>query len=546
MICQSWRSARAGYIVRTFDLSQMIRRFATLLSCLLCAAGGLSAQTAQARPPRLVVFFTIDQLRPDYFDRFASQLTGGLARLSRGGAFFVNGFQDHANTETAPGHASTMSGRFPRGTGIVANSAGVLDAQAPLVNDPGPGASPYRFRGTAMIDWMRIKNPASRALSVSRKDRGAILPLGRAHQDVYWYSGIRFTTSTYYRDTLPDWVKQFNARRLPQRLAGTAWDLLLAPNAYPEPDSVVTESVGREFVFPHRISPDSARAAAMAQETPMMDEFTLDFALAGLQSLSLGASDSATDLLAVSLSSTDAVGHRYGPDSRELHDQIVRLDRSLGKFLDSLFVLRDSTRIVIALTSDHGVSPVPGSKSRDPNEGAGFVDPSAVLQAFLTPLRARGIDDTAVDFSIDMLLMDRATVAAHGLDPDSLARAFAAAMRAVPGVLRTDLVSQLTRQDTTKDYVARRWLHMLPPDLPAAVAVTLKPYWFWEGLPIATHGSPHDYDARVPIIFWGYGVKPGRQSRVVRVVDMAPTLAAIINVSPLERLDGQVLREVIR
>jgi arylsulfatase A-like enzyme len=532
--------------VRSFDFSQMIRRFAGLLSLSVCVAGGLSAQSAPARPPRLVVFFTIDQMRPDYFDRFASQLAGGLARLSRGGAFFANGFQDHANTETAPGHASTLSGRFPSSTGIVANSAGVLDPEAPLVGDPGPGASPYRFRGTTLIDWMRIKNPASRALSVSRKDRGAILPLGRAHQDVYWYSGIRFTTSIYYRDTLPEWVKQFNARRLPQRLAGTAWDLLLAPNAYPEPDSVATESVGREFVFPHRLSPDSAQAGAMAQETPMMDEITLDFALAGLQSLSLGASDSATDLLAVSLSSTDAVGHRYGPDSRELHDQIVRLDRSLGKFLDSLFVLRDSTRIVIALTADHGVSPLPGTKSVDPNEGAGFVDPGQMLQAFMTPLRARGIDNNAVDFSIDMLLMDRAVVAAHGLDADSLARTFAAAMRAVPGVLRADLVSQLTRLDTTKDYVARRWLHMLPPDLPAAVAVTLKPYWLWAGLPIATHGSPHAYDARVPIIFWGYGVKPGRQSRVVRVVDMAPTLAAILNVPPLERLDGEVLREVIR
>lgn len=278
----------------------------------------------------------------------------------------------------------------------------------------------------------------------------------------------------------------------------------------------------------------------------MMDDITLSFALAGLQSLALGATEGVTDLLAVSLSSTDAVGHRYGPDSRELHDQVVRLDRYIGKFLDSLFALRDSTRIVIGLTSDHGVTPLPGAKSADPNTDAGFVDLAPVLQAFMTPLRARGIDDTAVDFSIDMLLMNRAAVAARGLDPDSLARAFAAAVKAVPGVLRADMVSQLTRQDTTRDYVARRWLHMLPPDLPAAVAVTLKPYWLWAGLPIATHGSPHDSDAKVPIIFWGYGVKPGRQSRVARVVDIAPTLAAIINVAPLERLDGQILREVIR
>lgn len=534
--------------MRSFNQSQMTRLFAGLF-CFLWASpsGRLWGQgMPQARPPRLVVFFTIDQLRPDYFERFGSQLTGGLARLSRNGAFFVNGFQDHANTETAPGHAATLSGRFPRSTGIVANSAGVQDPQAPLVNDPGLGASPYRFRGTTLIDWMRIKNPASRALSVSRKDRGAILPLGRAHQDVYWYSGIRFTTSTYYRDTLPDWVKQFNGRRLPQRMAGAAWTLLLPPNAYPEPDSVPTESVGRDFVFPHHLSPDSARAAAGLQETPMMDEVTLAFALAGLNAISLGASDSATDLLAISLSSTDAVGHRYGPDSRELHDQIVRLDRYIGKFLDSLFVLRDSTRIVIALTADHGVTPLPGTKSRDPNTGAGFVDPSPVLQAFLAPLRARGIDDSAVDYTIDMLLMDRGAVAAHGLDPDSLARAFAEAMRALPGILRADLVSQLTRQDTIRDYVARRWLHMLPPDVPAVVAVTLKPYWLWSGLPIATHGSPHDSDAKVPIIFWGYGVKQGKYTRVARVVDIAPTLAWILNVAPLERLDGQVLREVPR
>ena len=145
--------------MRSSDFSQMIRRFAGLLSLSVCVAGGLSAQSAQARPPRLVVFFTIDQMRPDYFDRFASQLTGGLARLSRGGAFFADGFQDHANTETAPGHASTLSGRFPRSTGIVANSAGVLDDEAPLVGDPGPGASPYRFRGTAPVSYTHLTLP---------------------------------------------------------------------------------------------------------------------------------------------------------------------------------------------------------------------------------------------------------------------------------------------------------------------------------------------------------------------------------------------------
>jgi len=171
-----------------------------------------------------VVFFTVDQMRPDYFDRWARQLTGGLGRLSRQGAFFTNAFQDHAITETAPGHSVTMSGRFPRSTGIVRNAAGVEDPQAPLLTSRDPGASPFRFRGSALIDWLRIKDPRSRALSISRKDRGAILPLGRAKQNVFWYatSNGQFTTSRYYADTLPDWIRRVNARRVPQRFAGQA------------------------------------------------------------------------------------------------------------------------------------------------------------------------------------------------------------------------------------------------------------------------------------------------------------------------------------
>ncbi len=512
---------------------------------LLSLAGSLAAQPT--RTPRLVLFLTVDQMRPDYFQRFESQLTGGLGRLARGGAVFLNGYQDHANTETAPGHAATMSGRFPRSTGILANIEGVADLKAPLIGDSGLGASPYRFRGTTLIDWLRKKNPAARALSVSRKDRGAILPLGRAHQEVYWYPTVKFTTSRYYHDTLPDWVNRFNGRHLPRRFAGRPWNLLLTgANAYPEPDSVPDESLGRDFVFPHFFPSDSTAAAAYLVATPMMDEVTLAFALAGVEALALGGTEGITDILAVSLSSTDAVGHRFGPDSRELHDQIIRLDRYLGTFLDSLFKMRDSSRIVIALTADHGVAPRPHSQSRDPNAGAGYVDLAPVLRAFLAPLRARGVDATAIDFAMDMLLMDRSAVAARGLDPDSLSRAFAAAVRAVPGVLRADLFSDLARQDTTRDHIARRWLHMIPPDVPAVVAVTLKPYWTWAGLALATHGSPHDYDTRVPIIFWGAGVKPGRHTRSVRVVDMASTLAAIVGVKPLERLDGVVLREIVR
>jgi len=461
---------------------------------------------------------------------------------------FLNGYQDHDNTETAPGHASILSGRFPRSTGIVSNTEGVYDPQYPLIGARGAPASPFRFRGTTLIDWLRYGDPGTRALSVSRKDRGAILPLGRAKQPVFWYAqNGTFTTSTYYADSLPTWVQVFNDRRLPQQWAGKSWELLLDPAQYPEPDNVPLESVGRDYVFPHSFPSDAARAAAEFGGFPMMDQLTLSFALEGVRQMRLGDGPG-TDLLAVSLSTTDAVGHRFGPDSRELHDQIVRLDRYLGAFLDTLFTLRDSSRIVIALTSDHGVTPLPDSKSRYPNQGAGKVNLRPAVIPLFASLRAAGIDTAAFAFDEEgILYLDEAAVTRAGLRAEAITRTFATEVMKVRGVLRVDRVATLARKDTTTDYVARRWLHMLPPDLPAAAVVTLRPYWYWSTVNNATHGSPHDSDAAVPIIFYGAGIKPGRNVKRALVVDIAPTLAAIVGVRPMEEhLDGHVLREAIR
>jgi predicted AlkP superfamily pyrophosphatase or phosphodiesterase len=521
-----------------------------ILLALVTSAMTAAAQapsTPQSRGPSLVVFLTVDQMRPDYFVLFGGELRGGLARLYQGGAVFLDGVQDHAITETAPGHATTMSGRFPRSTGIVANNAGVGDPRSPLIGVSGEGASPFRFRGTSLIDWMRFKDPASRALSVSRKDRGAILPLGRAKEAVFWYApNGAFTTSTYYADTLPAWVTAFNARRLPQQWTGKAWDLLLESAKYSEPDSVPVESSGRGFLFPHPFPTDSAQTAAVFAGFPMMDQLTLSFALEGVRQLGLGAGPH-TDLLAVSLSTTDAIGHRFGPDSREVHDQILRLDRYLGAFFDSLYALRDSTRIVIALTSDHGVAPFPLAHSRDPNAGAGFVDLTPVVASLAAGLRETGVEPSAFSFEEPTILqLDSTALIRHGVNPAAVVRLFSQEAMKVPGVLRVDRVKDLLTRDTTSDYIARRWYHMLPPDMPAVAVVTLKPYWYWEGTDFATHGTPHDYDARVPIIFYGPGIKPGRYSQRAMVVDMAPTLAMLIGVRPLEHLDGQPLRAILK
>lgn len=525
---------------------------AAALACALLAprAGAQAHRAGRALPspdhvPTLVVLITVDQMRGDYMDRFGPQLSGGLARLARGGAFYTNAFQDHAITETAPGHASTLSGRFPAHTGIVYNSAGVQDPQSPVLGAPSLNASPYRFRGGTLIDWLRLKDPRTRALSVSRKDRGAILPIGRAHQSVYWYdpSSGRFSTSTYYADTLPAWVRRFNDQHLPQRYTGARWTTLL-DSGYPEPDSVPVENGGKDFTFPHVLPSDTAQAVRALPEYPFMDDVTLRLALAGVRALDLGAGPQ-TDVLAISLSTTDAVGHRYGTESRELHDQMLRLDRSLGTFLDSLYAIRDSARVVIALTADHGVAPTPELYTARTHVPAYRVRIAALEQEFQHRLAARGVRDAAFHFEDGILLVDRQALSRAGVPADSVIDAFAASARRIPGVLRADRLATLVK-DTLRDPVARRWAHQLPPDLPVALAITLRPNSVLGSASTGVHDSPYDYDAHVPLIFYGAPFRAGRYRRFARVVDIAPTLAWVTATHPTDALDGVVLRDALR
>jgi predicted AlkP superfamily pyrophosphatase or phosphodiesterase len=539
-------------------MNHRLNNLVVSMSLIALVAVPTRAQTRDATRPKLVLFITIDAMRPDYLTRFASQLTGGLGTLYRGGAFFTNAFHDHAITETAPGHSVTLSGRFPVHTGISANTAGVADTTVSLIDAPGIGASPFRFRGTTLVDWLIAKDPRTRVLSVSRKDRAAILPIGRSKQPVFWYApnGV-FTTSTYYASKLPDWVKAFNARRLPASYAGRVWQLLLPDSAYHEPDSVAAEANGVGFLFPHR-EPGTPDSTAMTlADFPWMDDITLQFALAGVKALNLGGGPE-TDVLAISLSTTDAIGHHYGPDSRELHDQILRLDRSLGVFLDSLFRMRQRRDVVIALTADHGLTPYPEVHAHDPNNGAIRVDVRPVLQQLSNSLAQAGVPGPGFSYAFNsfrgngftfdggVLELDKAALATAKINRDSLLRALRADFMRVPGVARADRISELVKADTVNDAIARRWLHMFADEDKAALLVTLAPYNYWVTYTLAQHGSPNDSDAHVPILFYGSRVKPGRYPEFARVVDMAPTLAVLAHVTPLEKLDGHVLQNAIK
>src|SRR5213595_3045936 len=410
---------------------------------LLLLVAGLGVGTAPVPKPRLVVVITVDQLRPDYLERYRPQLLGGFAMLLKTGASFTDAYQDHAVTETAPGHSTILSGRWPVHTGITRNLAGVQDQAAPLIGVNGPGASPARFRGTAFFDWLKAADPGARALSISGKDRGAILPIGRAKERVYWYFGGFFTTSRYYADSLPTWVRVFNGQRIPFRAAGTQWTLFLPERDYPEPDSVPYENQGRDFVFPHRLPSDSGQAALAFIATPTMDSLTLAFALEGTRALRLGVRGT-TDLLAVSLSTTDYIGHAYGPDSREIHDQVLRLDRYLGRFFEQLFVRHGGSNVLIVLTADHGVTPFPEHSRALGRSGAVRVTPDSLIQSVNAALDARAGGADWLVFESGMLMVPgRARLAAQDINVDSVIAHVATRLRRVAGVGRVDRPADL-------------------------------------------------------------------------------------------------------
>jgi arylsulfatase A-like enzyme len=269
----------------------------------------------------------------------------------------------------------------------------------------------------------------------------------------------------------------------------------------------------------------------------MVDSLTAQFAWQGFRALNLGRGPG-MDLLAISFSGTDYVGHTFGPESREIHDDMVRLDRVLGSFLDSLFAAVDSNRIVFAVSSDHGVQKIP-----ELHGGVRVVMRPAMV-ATRALVRRYGGDTTAIDFESGGFFIDREALAG-GLTARVLTDSFIVAARKVNGVMRVERFSAMATLDTLTDPIARRWVHMFPRDLEPTAVVTLRPGSIYAGN-VATHGTPHPEDSHVPLLFVGAPFAAGRHDRFVRTVDLAPTLARALGIRPRERVDGQVLEDAIK
>ena len=520
-----------------------------LLAAWLPAAPPIHPPPADS-VPRLVVLIVVDQLRPDQLLRYRAEWTGGFKRILAEGAVFPHGEQDHAITQTGPGHSTLLSGRFPAHNGIVTNDLGVGDPSSPLVGDPNTGgASPRRFRGTTLADWLLARDSSTRVLSVAMKDRSAILPIGRSRQDVYWWSKHGFfTTSRYYRDSLPGWLIAWNRRGPLSPIVGKEWDLLRPVASYHEPDSLAAErGVDTRVTFPHSITRDTALAGDQLVHFPWMDSLSLDLTLTAVRDLGIGVGPAGRiDLVSVSLSAVDEVGHDFGPDSRELHDMLLRLDGYLGWFLDSLATMVPPERTLFVLASDHGTQAMPEQVHAGNGLSPGRAWPKPTVNAVAGELTRRWQTDFGIRFDYGVVTGDVAALRARGVNTDSLSRSLAASLMALPGIYRVYTPRSLAAAPRS-DVLAERWRHSLPADFGWLVAAVPQRGTTWDSWTTgANHGTPWQLDVEIPIVFWGAGVAPRTVNRPVRSVDIAPTLARLLGVRPTEPTDGVALPEVTR
>lgn len=531
-----------------------LERFLSVLSLL-----ALAAPPGRAAPPkpRLVVVVVVDQFSAELAARRSRDLPGGLGRLWREGTVFTHAYQDHGYTETGPGHSVILTGRHPMNTGIAENNwrnralGGstycVRDDAAPLVDGRGAGAGPAQLAGTTLGEWMQASLEGSRSFAVTGKDRAAVLLAGRRAQGVFWFAPGGFTTSRAYAAAIPAWLETWNAGFRNRLARGPlVWEPAPGAPALP-PETWTVEGKPHAFGLPREL-----RAANGPQDTPFWERFRAspfyDEAILGAaQALLAGerlGQGPGTDLLAISLSATDYIGHRFGTTGPEMEDQVRRLDASLGAFLAR--VEAASPGAWVALTADHGARDFP-ERLAARGVPAQRLHADAWTASFNRELQRRlgGDRPWFLPASGHQLWLDPAALAKGGRSRDQVLREAVKLAKETPEVADAFTADELflERPDPVQPPQDRslrtRVALSFVPTRSGDLLLAFRPqYMVHDPGSLTEHGTPYDHDRRVALVFWGPW-RPSVRTEPVRGVDLAPTLARELGLAPLEPVDGR-------
>ncbi len=508
-----------------------------LVAAVLCSSL-VSAQDApqlSSNRPTLVLSIMVDQFRYDYLSRFGAEFDGGLKRLLDEGAVFTNANYDAAPTVTAIGHATVLSGATPSMSGIAGNvwyersegkNVQSITDENVMPLGGGNGASPKRLAVSTVGDELKISGKGGKVFGVSLKDRSAILPAGRMADGAFWFDGMsgNFVSSTWYFEALPAWATAFNAEKRADRFAGQVFGNTTMPAPGPELYGELDTS-------------------------PFADQMVLDFALTVLEAEQLGK-DGQTDLLAVSFSATDYVGHANGPDSPLIREMALAVDDRIGELIRAAERQAGRGNLVVVFTADHGVAPVPEENVAKQLPG-GRYDARAEREAVEAALDAAFGDGEYIQGTNDFsYYLNPNPVAGKTIAYADMERVAAETLRHQPHVARVYTRSELAAGLVDGDLVDRRVRNGFNTEHSGDVLAVHDPNWLaGAGGPGrgTNHGTPYSYDTHVPVIFWGPRnlVKPGQYHAYAAVNDIAPTLSTILGVAQPSGTFGRVLEEML-
>lgn len=524
--------------------------------------GHLSAR--ERLKPKLVVGIVVDQMRGDYLNRFWGKIgDGGFKRLVNQGYSFENAHYNYVPTYTAPGHASIYTGTYPSVHGIVGNvwynrftGKEVYCTSDDSVASVGGGSvagkmSPRNMLSTTITDELRIaSNRRAKVIGIAFKDRSAILPAGHLADGAYWFDGRSgsFITSTFYMNRLPDWVDNFNKRNLAKFYTDRPWNTLLSIENYVEslPDDSPYEMLfGDETkpVFPHNLPKLAEKyGLSLLGFTPFGNSLTKDFVLEALRAEKLGMG-SETDFLAVSFSSTDYIGHAYGPRSVEVEDSYLRLDLDIAEILNALDVQLGKDNYVVFLTSDHGAAEVPAFL-RDLKIPAGYFDQENATKGLKENLFAVYGDSLVEKYINQQVYLDHRTISTKKLNLREVQETAAAYLRSLDGV-SSALTGYALQYHGFFDHERNNILNGYSHKRSGDVVLNLEPAWTEPMQKGTTHGSTYSYDTWVPMIWYGWKIPTGRSYKRVNITDIAPTLSRMLEIAYPNGTTGQPLVELM-
>lgn len=542
-----------------------MQRLSLFVVSLFILASSFAQSNEKLQRPKLVVGIVVDQMRWDYlyryYDRYAAD--GGFKRMLHQGFTCENTFIPYVPTVTAPGHTSIYTGSTPAVHGIAGNTwwdpaqqREVYCTEDKTVKTVGSSTnlglqSPRNLLATTICDELRLAtNFQGKVIGVAIKDRGGILPAGHSANAAYWYDNQTgdWITSTYYMNDLPQWVKDINAKKLVDKYYDRDWNTLYPITTYTQSTDDVKpyESKNLGTGFPYDLKKLKGKSYGAIASTPYGNSFTIDMAKAAIEGESLGA-DAITDFLAVSFSSTDYIGHAFGPNSIEQEDDFLRLDKDLGEFFNYLDSKIGKGQYTVFLSADHGAAHVPGFMTEN-KLPTGKFNEGAILEQLNQSLKDNfGAGNLALNITnYQLILNNNAIKADKKLNKEEIIAAcieFLSRQESISRVFDLNELGEVALPYKIKEMVQNGFY----PTRGGDIQIILKPGYMESFYATGTtHGLWNPYDSHIPLLWYGWGIKQGKLNRETYMTDIAPTVAALLHIQMPNGTIGKVIDEVIK